>query len=301
MASLAANGIRLEYDSFGPAAAPAILLVMGLGAQMRRWNDEMCAILVERGFRAIRFDNRDCGLSTHFDDAPVPNLRALQSGEAVALPYRLEDMAADCIGLLDALGIARAHVAGASMGGAIAQILAARHPSRIMSLTSIMSSSGNPDLPPPAPAAATALFAPLPRERTLETIVADQIARFSTLASPDYPTPPEQLYRMFADEYARAFDPRGVARQLAALIANGDRRPLLQEISLPSVVVHGVEDQLIPFAHGEDVARHIPGATLWPIAGMAHDFPVTLSHAMADAICAAAGSTGAWSETTHRS
>ncbi len=292
MNSAFANGICLAYESFGPAEAPTVLLIMGLGGQMTRWNDELCAILVEHGFRVIRFDNRDCGLSTHFDDAPVPNLRAVQAGELVALPYTLDDMAADCIGLLDALGITQAHVAGASMGGAIAQILAARYPQRFLSLTSIMSSSGNPDLPSPTPAAATALFAPLPRQRDQESIVADQITRFATLASPAYPTPPDRLYRMFADEYERAFDPRGVARQLAALIANGDRRHLLREIELPSVVVHGVEDQLIPFAHGEDVARHIRHAELRPIAGMGHDFPVALSGALADAIGAAASRAG---------
>lgn len=292
MAKVTANGIQIEYQSFGPSEAPAVLLIMGLGGQMTRWNDELCAILVERGFRTIRFDNRDCGLSTHFDDAPVPNLRALQAGEPVVLPYTIDDMAADCIGLLDALGIGRAHIAGASMGGAIAQTLAARFPQRVLSLTSIMSSSGHPDLPPPTPAAATALFAPLPRQRDRESIVADQIARFATLASPNYPTPAERLYRMFADEYERAFDPRGVARQLAALIAHGDRRPLLQEIKLPSVVVHGEEDQLIPFAHGEDVARHIRHAELRPIAGMGHDFPAALSGDLADAIGAAAGRAG---------
>jgi len=292
MANIAANGIRLEYESFGQVEAPTILLIMGLGGQMGRWNDDLCLILVERGFRVIRFDNRDCGLSTHFDDAPVPNLRAIQAGETVALPYTLDDMAADCIGLLDALGIGQAHVAGASMGAAIAQILAAHYPQRLLSLTSIMSSSGNPDLPPPTPAAATALFAPLPRERDRESIVADQIARFATLASPSYPTPAERLYRMFADEYEHAFDPRGVARQLAALIAHGDRRPLLREIGLPSVVVHGEADQLIPFAHGEDVARHIRHAELRPIAGMGHDFPVALSGELADAIGAAASRAG---------
>lgn len=288
MASVAANGIRLEYESFGPERAPAILLIMGLGGQMTRWNVELCELLVGRGFRVIRFDNRDSGLSSHFDEAPVPDLRALQRGEAVAVPYTLDDMATDSIGLLDALDIERAHLAGASMGGAIAQIAAARYPARVRSLTSIMSSSGNPDLPPPTPAAATALFAPLPRQRDRESIVADSIARYATLESPAWPTDRERLRQMFAAEYDRNFDPRGVGRQLAAIIASGDRRPLLQTITAPTVVVHGAADQLIPPACGKDVARHIAGAELRLIAGMGHDFPVALSALIADAIGAAA-------------
>jgi len=289
MASVAANGIHLAYESFGPERVPAILLIMGLGGQLTRWNLELCELLVGRGYRVIRFDNRDSGLSTHFAEAPVPDLRALQRGEPVAVPYTLDDMAADSIGLLDALDIERAHLAGASMGGAIAQIAAARYPERVRSLTSIMSSSGNPDLPPPTPAAATALFAPLPRQRDRESIVADSLARYATLESPAYPTERERLQQMFAAEYERNFDPRGVGRQLAALIASGDRRPLLHTITAPSVVVHGAADQLIPAACGEDVARHIAGAELRLIPGMGHDFPVALSTVIADAICAAAG------------
>src|SRR6185369_8606291 len=248
MASALANGIRLAYESFGPERAPAILLIMGLGGQMTRWNLELCELLVGRGYRVIRFDNRDSGLSSHFDDTP-------------------DDMAADSIGLLDALDIDRAHLAGASMGGAIAQIAAARYPGRVLSLTSIMSSSGNPALPPPTPAAATALFAPLPRQRDRESIVADSVARYATLESPAWPTDRARLQQMFAAEYARNFDPRGVGRQLAALIASGDRRPLLHTITAPSVVVHGAADQLIPAACGADVAHNIAGAELRLIEG----------------------------------
>jgi len=288
MANLDTNGIRLEYESFGREDAPAILLIMGLGGQMTRWNIEICDLLVGRGYRVIRFDNRDSGLSTHFDAAPMPDLRALQQGQAVAVPYTLDDMAADSIGLLAGLGIARAHLAGASMGGAIAQIAAARFPERVLSLTSIMSSSGNPALPPPTPAAAAALFAPLPRQRDRESIVADSIARFATLASPAWPTDPERLRQIFAGEYERNFDPRGVGRQLAAIMASGDRRPLLREIKAPTVVLHGAADQLIPVACGEDVARHIAGAELRIVEGMGHDFPLALSATIADAIEAAA-------------
>ncbi len=292
MSQLSANGITLEFESFGPSTAPAVLLVMGLGGQMTRWHGELCELLVARGYRVIRFDNRDCGLSTHFGEQPVPDLRALQRGEPIAVPYTLDDMAADGIGLLDALAIGRAHLVGASMGGAIVQIAAARYPQRVRSLTSIMSSSGNPALPPPTPAAAAALFAPLPRVRDRDSIVADSIARFATLESPDFPTPRGQLQKMFENEFDRNFDPRGVGRQLAAIIANGDRRALLQTIRVPSVVMHGAADQLIPLACGEDVAANIPGAELRIIAGMGHDFPVALSAQFADAICAAAGRAG---------
>jgi pimeloyl-ACP methyl ester carboxylesterase len=292
MTAIRANGILLEYESFGREADPAILLIMGLGGHLTRWNLELCDLLVARGYRVIRFDNRDCGLSTHFSDAPVPDLRALQNGQPVTLPYTLDDLVADSIGLLDALGIQQAHVAGASMGGAIAQLAAANYPERVLSLTSIMSSSGNPALPAPTPAAATALFAPLPRQRDRESIVADSIARYETLESPAYPTDRGRLRQLFADEYERNFDPRGVARQLAALIANGDRRSLLQTITAPSVVLHGAADQLIQVACGEDVARNIPNAEFRIIDGMGHDFPVALSQVIGDAICAAAHRAG---------
>jgi len=292
MTAILANKIELEYESFGREADPAILLIMGLGGHLTRWNLELCDLLVARGYRVIRFDNRDCGLSTHFSDAPVPDLRALQNGQPVSLPYTLDDLVADSIGLLDALGIQQAHVAGASMGGAIAQLAAANYPERVLSLTSIMSSSGNPALPAPTPAAATALFAPLPRQRDRESIVADSIARYETLESPAYPTDCGRLRQLFTDEYERNFDPRGVARQLAALIANGDRRSLLQTISAPSVVLHGAADQLIQVACGEDVARNIPNAEFRIIDGMGHDFPVALSQVIGDAICAAAHRAG---------
>ncbi len=292
MTAILANKIELEYESFGREADPAILLIMGLGGHLTRWNLELCDLLVARGYRVIRFDNRDCGLSTHFSDAPVPDLRALQNGQPVTLPYTLHDLVADSVGLLDALGIKQANVAGASMGGAIAQLAAANYPERVISLTSIMSSSGNPALPAPTPAAATALFAPLPRQRDRESIVADSITRYETLESPAYPTDRGRLRQLFADEYERNFDPRGVARQLAALIANGDRRSLLQTITAPSVVLHGAADQLIPLACGEDVARNIPNAELRIIDGMGHDFPVALSQVIGDAICAAAHRAG---------
>lgn len=288
MPRLAVNGIELEMLLEGPAEAPPLLLIMGLGVPLTRWPRALCEALLQQGFRLIRFDNRDAGLSTHLDHAPVPNLGAALRGMPLEPAYTLDDMAADCVGLLDALAIPRAHIAGASMGGAIAQIVAARYPQRVLSLTSIMSSSGHPSLPPPTPAAAAALFAPLPRERQRDAIVADALQRYQAIASPAYPEDPQQLQAMFAAEYERSFDPRGVARQMAAILAHGDRRPLLAGIRAPTVVLHGAADPLIPPACGEDVAAHIPGAELRLVPGMGHDFPAALAPVIADAIAAAA-------------
>jgi pimeloyl-ACP methyl ester carboxylesterase len=289
MPLIASNGIQLYYESFGAARNPAVLLIMGLGAQLTRWNQALCDELVARGFRVIRFDNRDCGLSTLCDELPLPNLGAAFKGMPLTgLPYSLETMAADCIGLLDGLQITRAHIVGASMGAAIAQIIAGRYPARTLSLTSIMSSSGNPLLPPPTPAAAAALFSPLPARRDRASIVADSIARYIPISSPGYPTAHADLERMFGAEYDRKFYPPGVARQLGSLIANGDRRHLLKSIACPTVVLHGKDDPLIQVACGRDVADSIPHAKLQVIAGMGHDFPVALSGVFADAICTAA-------------
>ena len=290
MPRIATNSIELYYESYGAASAPAVLLIMGLGSQLTRWNIELCDSLVARGFRVIRFDNRDCGLSTRCDGLPLPDLgAALRGGPLSVLPYSLETMAADSIGLLDALEIDQAHLVGASMGAGIAEIMAARYPDRVVSLTSIMSSSGNPGLPPPTAAAAMALFAPMPASRDRATIVADAIARYLPIASPDYPTPLEELQRMFGEEFDRGFYPQGVARQLGAILASGDRRPLLRSITCPTVVLHGRNDPLIQVACGEDVAKNIPNAELRVIDGMGHDFPVALTETFADAICAAAG------------
>jgi len=287
------NGIRLAYESFGPDEAPTVLLIMGLGCQLVRWNIELCDRLVALGYRVIRFDNRDCGRSTHLDDAFAPAiLTAMNGGAPLAVPYTLEDMAADAIGLLDALGIHAAHVAGASLGGAVAQVIAARYPKRTLSLTTIMSSSGHPGLPPPTPAAAQALFAPLPRIMSRESIVADAIRRYRAVGSPAYPSDEDRIRHLFALEYDRGFNPRGVVRQLGALIASGDRRPLLRTITAPTVVLHGRDDPLIRVQCGEDVARNIPGALMRVIDGMGHDFPVALTDVFTDAIGSAARRSG---------
>ena len=289
MPQITANNLQIEYESFGAGSAPVILLIMGLGAQLGRWNIELCEALVARAYRVIRFDNRDCGLSSKLDAAGIPDIgRALRTGTPVTAPYTLEDMAADSVGLLDALGIEKAHLVGASMGGAIAQIVAALYPQRTLSLTSIMSTSSHPDLPPPTLEAAQALMAPLPPTRDKETLIEDAIRRQVAVASPEYPSCPVRLREVFTEEHARGFHPRGVTRQLAAFLASGDRRALLATIQAPTLVLHGAEDPLIPVACGYDVAAHIPGAKMRVIEGMAHDFPLALTEVFADAIASVA-------------
>ena len=282
------SGIRIEYESFGNDDAPLILLVMGLGAHMQRWNIEICEGLVARGYRVVRFDNRDAGLSSKADGAPIPSLAdvaaAVSEGRPTQVPYTLDDMAADSIALLDALSVDAANVVGISMGGAIAQIMAARYPARVRSLACLMTSSGNPALPWPTPEAAAALFAPLPRDRSREAIVADGIRRYRAVASPAYPMPEQRLQAMFGLEYERCFHPQGVARQLAAIVASGDRRELLASIRVPTLVLHGADDPLIRPACGEDVARHIPGACWQCIDGMGHDLPLALTDRLVGAI-----------------
>jgi pimeloyl-ACP methyl ester carboxylesterase len=288
------GNLHLEYESFGANSAPAILLIMGLGAQLLRWNIEICEGLAAQGYRVIRFDNRDCGRSSWMDGAPIPDIgAAMRHGTQLEVPYTLEDMAADSLALLDALSIPAAHIVGISMGGAIAQIIATQQPERTLSLTCLLASSGKPGLPGPTPEAAAALFAPLPRDRGRDSIVADGIRRYLAVASPSYPTEPARLQSMFEQEYERGFYPQGVARQLAAIIANGDRSSLLGKIGVPTLVIHGADDPLIPAACGQDIARQVSGAELLLIEGMGHDLPEALSGQLVDAIATFAGRQGA--------
>lgn len=279
-----APGLALETECYGEPGKTAILLIQGLGTPLTRWPMPLVQELVAAGYRVIRFDNRDIGLSTKMDSLGLPDLGALMAGRLPRALYSLADMAEDCRALLDALGIAQAHVVGASMGGMIAQLLVAKYPERCLSLTSIMASSGNPLLPPPTPAALQALFAPLPPIRDEAHMVAEWVKRQQVLMSPAYPTPEEELKALFAAEYQRNFHPAGVARQLAALLTGGDRRPLLQTITRPTLVLHGADDPLIPLACGRDTAASIAGARLQVVPGMGHDFPVALMPVFAAAI-----------------
>jgi pimeloyl-ACP methyl ester carboxylesterase len=273
----------------GDPAATAVVLVMGLGTQLIRWPPALVERLLAAGYRVIRFDNRDVGLSTHCDDAPLPNLGAfLRNGTSLVLPYTLADLADDTAALLDALGIDAAHVAGASMGGMIAQLVTIRHRSRVRSLTSIMSSTSNPALPGPTPAARQTLFAPLPRSRDEAALLADALARQRVLASPAFPTGDLVMHAQLERELRRSFYPPGVVRQLAALLAAPDRRSQLRQLEVPAVVLHGRADPLIPVACGIDTAANLAGAELRIVEGMGHDFPDALAATFADAIIAAA-------------
>ena len=271
-----ANGIEIEYESYGDAAAPAVLLIMGLGAQLTRWPMPFVEALVARGYRVIRYDNRDIGLSTKLDDAPVPGIAGLLVARffryTPKVPYLIEDMAADAAGLLDALGIERAHIMGASMGGMIAQMFAAAYPERTLSLMSIMSSTGNPALPA-ASRAAMAVLTRRPKTRDFDTIVAFGVRAEQTIGSPGFPVDAETIRANVTRDMTRSISPAGFARQMAAIVASGDRRKTLATITAPTLVLHGVDDPLVPIAAGRDTAATIPGATMVEVPGMGHNLP----------------------------
>ncbi|MDR3513249.1 MAG: alpha/beta hydrolase [Caulobacteraceae bacterium] len=291
MARAEANGISIEYDSLGDDDAETILLVAGLGMQMVRWSAEFRETIAAQGFRVVRFDNRDVGLSTHFDDAPVPELnavaQALARGERPDVPYTLYDMADDAAGLLDVLEIERAHIVGASMGGMIAQLIASEHPHRTLSLTSIMSNTGNPGLPPATAEAMAVLTQRPPSPFEDEAGFLAHSARSArVIGSPGFPFD-EAAQRAEALAAAqRAYNPAGFGRQIAAITATGDRRARLNTIAAPTLVVHGAADPLVPLAGGQDTAANIRGAELKVIEGMGHDLPPALYETLALAIAA---------------
>jgi pimeloyl-ACP methyl ester carboxylesterase len=288
MTHIRANNIDIEYESYGAKDAPVILLVMGLGAQLTRWPKPFVDLLVSKGFRVIRFDNRDIGLSTKFDSAGMPNIPAIAIAKATGLPfavtYTLEDMAADTVALLDALKIDRVHLIGASMGGMISQIVAADYPQRVLSFTSIMSTTGNPALPPSSPAATMLLGTPAPNPKDVEAYVAHAIRSAKIIGSPAYPATEAYIRERVLSEAERSYSPLGMLRQLAAVTANGDRRNKLKKITAPTMVIHGANDPLVPVQGGEDTAANIPGATLKIIPGMGHDLPAALHTTIVDAI-----------------
>ncbi len=248
---------------------------MGLGAQMIRWDEEFCKQIAEQGFYMIRFDNRDMGLSTKFEEAGVPNLMKLvvaaQKGEKIESAYTIEDMADDAVGLLDALNIDKAHICGASMGGMIAQVVAIRHPSRVLSLTSVMSRTGNPDLPQPEPEAMQALIKPTPNGR--EAIIEDRVNRMRIIHGTGIPFDGETALKMVTTAYDRSYYPAGYSRQLAAIMASGNRKPALASVTVPTLVIHGSDDPLVPVEGGKDTAEAIPGAELLIVEGMGHSVP----------------------------
>jgi len=263
--------IELCYETFGQPEDPALLLVMGLGTQMLAWHEDFCEQLADRGFYVIRYDNRDVGRSTHHSDVPPPSIKELLLRRPRNRAYSLDDMADDGVGLLDALGIGAAHVVGASMGGMIAQLMAARHPSRVLSLTSIMSTTGNRWKGQPAIRVYPALLGKPPK--TKEEAVERVVALFSVVGSPGFERDEDELRSMAARSYDRSADPAGYARQLAAIITAADRTPDLRKVQMPTLVIHGTKDKLVRPSGGKATARAIPGSKLLLIEGMGHDLP----------------------------
>jgi pimeloyl-ACP methyl ester carboxylesterase len=293
MANVTANGISIEYETFGDPAKPALALIMGLGAQMIFWQDDFCRELVGRGFLVIRFDNRDCGLSRHFRELGIPDVGAAMtaslSGEPVpAPPYTLCDMAGDVVGLLDALGIERAHVVGASMGGMIAQTVAIEHPTRVRTLTSIMSTTGNREVPPATPEAMTALLTPSPSDRA--EFIDHMVKTFRIVGSPGFEFDETSFRDRVGRAFDRSYDPSGVARQLVAVLADGGRKERLRSVRVPTLVIHGKNDPLVPVEGGIDTADAVPGARLVVIEGMGHDLPRGAWPQIVDAIASIADS-----------
>jgi len=270
------NGLRIEFESDGDEQAPAVLLSMGLGMQLTAWPTSLVQAIVQAGFRVIRFDNRDIGLSTQLDHLGVPNIgwQLVRSrlGLPIRSPYSLQDMAQDTVGLLDALGVQRAHLVGVSMGGMISQRVAASAPQRVLSLTSVMSSSGAPGLPGPRPHVARALLK-RPRSQRPEHVAAHALNMFRLIGSPAFAQDmPAFEQRVLADA-VRSHNPAGVARQLLAVASDTERHTVLQQVACPTLVVHGTADPLVPMACGQDIAARIAGARFESIDGMGHDWP----------------------------
>jgi len=270
-----ANNIELFYDTFGDPSSQPLLLIMGLGSQMIRWVPELCEEFVKKGFFIIRFDNRDVGLSTKIEEAGVPDImkvyQKVMRGEKVDASYNLNDMADDAIGLLDYLKIDKAHICGASMGGMIAQTIAIRHPSRVLSLTSIMSTTGDPDLPRPTPAALKVLLTPAPPGR--EENINISVKAWRVLWGSGYPFDEAIQRKMGAESYDRSYYPDGFKRQLLGILASGDRTSALASVNVPTLVIHGADDPLVPIEGGKATAKIIPGAKLLIIEGMGHSLP----------------------------
>ncbi len=280
--------VPIEFESLGNPAHPAIVLIMGLGMQLTSWPDAFCQALVDAGYRVVRFDNRDSGLSASAPRGQHPRLLLAMAtallGLPVRTPYTLQDMAADAVAVMDALQIECAHIVGVSMGGMIAQELAAHYPQRVLSLTSIMSSSGNARLSRPSRKALQVLLRRPANPADTESVINHMVHMFGVIGSPAYPEPAQALRQRVSDGVQRAYQPAGINRQLLAILASGDRRKLLHTITAPTLVIHGRADPLVPLAAGQDTAAHVPGARLLVINGMGHDLPTVLLTQLAGAI-----------------
>lgn len=277
MPQVAANGITIECESFGSSSDPTLLLIMGLGMQLVAWPEPFCRELASQGFRVVRYDNRDTGLSTKFDGASSPSVPALLVRSLLRLPirvpYTLRDMADDAVGLLDALDVDAAHIVGASMGGMIAQNIAAESPQRVRSLTSIMSTSGHRSLPGADPLVSRHIFRSRPSSGDREAVIAHNMRTLELIGSPDYPVDEETRREMTSMSFDRCYYPAGFIRHVGAIVQDGDRRRRLAAISAPTLVVHGREDPLVPLAGGIDTAEYIRDAQLEIIEGMGHNLP----------------------------
>ncbi len=287
MPQTTANGIRIDFETHGDRdAGRPLMLLRGLGTQRIQWPPPFLEALVAGGHFVVTFDNRDIGASQWFDEAGVPAIpdvvAAVRQGRDPGLAYDLHDMADDVVGLMDALEIATAHVAGMSMGGMITTVVGYRHPERVRSLVPIMATTGNPDLPPATPEAMAVLTTPAPRER--EAYIAHQIRSGKVIGSPGFPTPDEERAEMAGRVFDRAFHPDGVARQYLAIGVTGDRRPHVAKIAAPTLVIHGTDDPLVPVEGGRDIAKTVAGAGILEIEGMGHDLPAQLCERIARAI-----------------
>ena len=277
-----ANGIEIAYQEIGDPGGEPLLLVMGLATQMLGWDEDFCAMLAERGFRVVRFDNRDIGRSTKIEAAGLPKRADTMLGRRSTAPYLLTDMAADTSGLMDHLGIESAHVVGVSMGGMIAQTMAIHHPERVRSLVSIMSTTGNRRVGWPAPKTLGALMGTPPRGR--DPAIEQAVKTFRMIGSPGYPMDEQRLREVAGASYDRGHSRAGVARQMHAITASGDRTKALRKLRLPATVIHGDKDPLIHPSGGRATAKAIPGARLRMIDGMGHDLPRALWPTFTDEI-----------------
>ncbi|MEU3312473.1 alpha/beta fold hydrolase [Streptomyces sp. NPDC006662] len=278
------SGIEVAYERFGDPQAPTVLLVMGLALQMHGWPDGFCAELTGRGMQVIRFDNRDCGLSTHFHDAPLPDVPAAHRGDLSSASYDLSDMAGDSVGLLDALGLAGAHVVGLSLGGAVGQTMAIEHPGRVRSLTSLMSTTGAPGVGQPDPGVLGVLAGPPPASR--EEVIERAVRAGRVMGSPGFPCDEAALRERAARAFDRDYDPLGVARQALASLASGDRTDRLAAVRVPTLVIHGADDPVCDVSGGRATAAAVPGAELAVFEGMGHDLPEALWPEIASLIAA---------------
>jgi len=279
------SGIEVAYERFGDTQAPPVLLVQGLAAQMINWHEDFCAELVAHGLQVIRFDNRDVGRSSHFPDAPTPDLAAVLAGDLSSASYNLSDMAADTVGLLDALGLDSAHVVGLSMGGAIGQTIAIEHPGGVRSLTSMLSTTGDMSVGQPRPETMSALFSGPPAQSRQEVI--DQRVRAArVVGSPGFEFDEAAVRDRAGLAYDRGYDPLGIVRTAVASVASGDRTELLRSVDIPTLVIHGADDPMCDISGGRATAAAIPGAELVIIDGLGHDFPRALWSEFASRIAA---------------